>query len=64
MGYSRKVEESSFPTVVVSGRTTLGTVRTEHLKMGIFSIEKPLLMDNPLGFSNEKFTIYQFFKGP
>jgi hypothetical protein len=32
--------------------------------MSIFPNEKPLLMDNPLGFSNENFTIYQSFEGP
>jgi hypothetical protein len=34
--YSRKVEGSSFPMVVVLGRTALGAVRNDHLKMGIF----------------------------
>jgi hypothetical protein len=36
MGYSRKVEGSSFPTVVVAGQMTHEMVRNEHLKMGIF----------------------------
>jgi hypothetical protein len=64
MGYSRKVEGSSFPMVVVSGQTTLITVRNYHLKIGIFLNENSLLMDNPLGFFNEIFTIYQSFEGP
>jgi hypothetical protein len=64
MGYSRKVEGSSFPMVVLSGRTTLGTVRNDHLKMGFLLDEKPSLLDNPMEFSNEIFTIYQSFEGP
>jgi hypothetical protein len=36
MGYSWKVKGSSFPMVVVSGRTMLGMVRNEYLKMVIF----------------------------
>jgi hypothetical protein len=36
MGYSQKVEGSSFPMVVVSGRTILEMLRNEHLKMGDF----------------------------
>jgi hypothetical protein len=64
MGYTRKVEGSSFPMVVVSGRTTLGTVRNEHLKMGFYLDKKPPLLDNPLEFSIENFTVYQSFKGP
>jgi hypothetical protein len=64
MGYSRKVEGSSFTMVVLSGRTTLRTVRNDHLKMGFFLDEKPPLLDNPLEFSNKNFTVYQSFKGP
>jgi hypothetical protein len=64
MGYSQKVEGSSFPMVVLSGRTTIGTVRNDHLKMGFFLEEKPPLLDNPLEFSNENFTIYQSFEVP
>jgi hypothetical protein len=32
--------------------------------MGVFQNEKSLLMDSPLGFSNENFTIYHSFEGP
>jgi hypothetical protein len=56
MGYNRKVEGSSFPMVVLSGRMTLGTVRNDHLKMSFFLDETPPLLDNPLEFSNENFT--------
>jgi hypothetical protein len=63
MGYSQKVKGSSFPMVVLSGRTTLGTMRNDHLKMGFLLDEKPPLLDNPLEFSNQNFTIYQSFEG-
>jgi hypothetical protein len=56
MGYNQKVEGSSFPMVVLSGRTTLGTVRNDHLKMGFYLDETPPLLDSPLEFSNENFT--------
>ncbi len=49
--------------VVLSGRTTLGTMRNDHLKMGFLLDEKPPLLDNPLEFSNQNFTIYQSFEG-
>jgi hypothetical protein len=39
--------------VVLSSPTTLGTVRNDHL----FLDEKPPLLDNPLEFSNENWTI-------
>jgi hypothetical protein len=36
MGYSRKVEGTGFPMVVVSSRTALRIKRNLHLKMGFF----------------------------
>jgi hypothetical protein len=36
MGYSQKVEGSSFPMVVVSGRMALRIKRNFNLKMGFF----------------------------